>query len=45
MRRIQKFLQCNEINPTIISSNPESNAAIEICGNSNFHWGVNKDDH
>ena len=49
MRRIQKFLECQEVNPTIIttdqsnvvSDNWNQETALEINGNANFHWGVN----
>ena len=46
MKRIQEFLLCQNINPSIIhtSDNEEGNNAIEIK-NGNFFWGIKcKDD-
>jgi len=45
MRRIQKFLICDEINPAIIEQQQQSDVnAIEIRKNANFHWGISPED-
>jgi len=38
---------CDEINETIIckDSEAEYSSAFQIRGNSNFHWGVNANEH
>jgi hypothetical protein len=37
---------CDEINQTMISSYYNGELpAVKISSNSNFHWGVNLDDH
>jgi len=41
MRRIQKFLTCEELNPMLIDQKQHSAInAIEVRDNANFHWGI-----
>ena len=42
MRRIQAFMNVDEVNTTIVKiiDKEETNNAIEIIPGSNFHWGV-----
>ena len=48
MRRIQKFLLVDEMNPTIVDKSQGDEAldsepvSFEIGGHSNFYWGVGK---
>ena len=42
MKRIQKFMKCDEINPSIVkhdAANTASEHALEFKYKSNFHWG------
>jgi hypothetical protein len=48
MRRIQKFLLCDEINPSIVcqqKGTPEftQEVAIQIKNDSSYHWGIKAD--
>lgn len=45
MERIQEFLNCEEVDLSIIETNPSDHdeSSIEIT-NSNFFWGFNKDE-
>jgi len=41
MRRVQNFLNCEEINHTVINDNSEPNMIQDalVIKNGNFHWG------
>ena len=40
MRRVQEFLVCDEINPTLIAHSEDSVTALEVRHGCNFHWGI-----
>lgn len=42
MKRIQKFLLCDEINPTLVQLDQKEENSIKIS-NANFHWGFKAD--
>lgn len=46
MRRIQKFLCCQEINESIVKNSEDrsSQNVVEISQGACFHWGVKPED-
>ena len=47
MKRIQKFLLLEEINETVVNRKEDSKSAlsVEVKNNSNFLWGIKKNDN
>jgi len=43
MKRIQKFLLCGEVNPTLVAYDAKEENSIKIS-NANFHWGIKAED-